>query len=115
MCVLSDKEAGCDVERIDRGAIKLAERFYSADEKAYLDSIEDEEKKRKAFIDIWTGKESYIKALGKGLAEPLDSFSIFKLPDNYRLYNYDLGDDYSYACCIKGEERKPELKEVSLI
>ncbi len=115
MCILSDKQAGCDVERADRGDIKLAERFYSTEEMEYLEKIEDIVKRQKAFIDIWTGKESYIKALGKGMAEPLNGFSVFNLPDDYKWYSYDLRDAYSYSCCIKGEDKKPEIKEVSLI
>ncbi|WP_142334820.1 4'-phosphopantetheinyl transferase family protein, partial [Bacillus pseudomycoides] len=57
------------------------------------------------FYDLWTLKESYVKAIGKGLSIPLNSFTIKKSeegitidPNNiyspYFLKQYQIDPDY---------------------
>ncbi len=68
---------GVDVELArpiaDRDAI--VRRFFSPRERADFDAL-PEPIKPDAFYRIWTCKEAYIKAIGKGLSEPLDRFSV---------------------------------------
>jgi 4'-phosphopantetheinyl transferase len=73
---------GIDVERLDRlrDAMSLATRFFSPAEVADLHACEQATRARR-FIELWTLKESFIKAIGKGLSQPLDSFS-FSLGKN---------------------------------
>jgi 4'-phosphopantetheinyl transferase len=52
----------------------IADRYFSASEVADLHSL-PKPQQHKRFFDIWTLKESYIKARGMGLAIPLDAFS----------------------------------------
>ncbi len=77
VCALSaDLELGIDVEDITREGetVKIADRYFSNIEHQDLLALgEDEQDNR--FFDLWTLKESYIKACGKGLAIPLDEFS----------------------------------------
>src|SRR5262249_37063214 len=49
-------------------------RYFSASENRRLDACPPLEYAAR-FVEIWTLKESYIKALGTGLNHPLDSFS----------------------------------------
>ena len=73
---------GIDVERIDRlwDAMNLAPRFFSPAEVADLHACGEAARMRR-FIELWTLKESFIKAIGRGLSQPLDSFS-FSLSEN---------------------------------
>ena len=67
---------GVDIENLDRRTDPaLAERFFSEPETAYLRRITDNESKRRAFLKIWTLKESFIKAIGTGMATPLGDFA----------------------------------------
>lgn len=75
ICVFSDLEIGCDIEEIRPCDLKLAKRFFSENEYLYLDSLPKEEQDD-CFFRYWTLKESYIKAVGKGLSLPLNSFEI---------------------------------------
>ena len=75
--VARERELGVDVEWLDRRghALEVADRFFSAPELAELRS-RPAERQLDRFFDYWTLKESYIKALGKGLSLPLESFAL---------------------------------------
>lgn len=67
---------GIDIEHIrPHNKNDLAERFFSADEIAALKAL-DPEKQPLGFYTLWARKEAIIKANGKGLAQPLSSFSV---------------------------------------
>lgn len=76
VCALSRNfPVGVDIEDISRQTnLAIANRFFSSSE-AQLVSNAPKAKKKALFFDIWTLKEAYIKAMGKGLSIPLDSFS----------------------------------------
>ncbi|SDU43442.1 4'-phosphopantetheinyl transferase superfamily protein [Stappia sp. ES.058] len=66
---------GIDVEATTRKVSEgLAERFFAPDEVAALMALPDAEQPLR-FFALWTLKESYIKAVGMGLAIPLDRFA----------------------------------------
>jgi 4'-phosphopantetheinyl transferase len=72
---------GVDVElteaKID--LLALARRFFAPPEVAALIALPESQQKE-AFYNCWTRKEAYIKALGTGLATPLDSFCVSLFP-----------------------------------
>jgi 4'-phosphopantetheinyl transferase len=69
-------DVGVDVENMDRRvhARRLIERFFSPEEEAELGKLPSADLCDRFFL-TWTLKEAYIKGLGRGLAEPLDSFT----------------------------------------
>lgn len=75
ICAVSDKEVGCDVEKLGKANMKVAKRFFSPEEYKALENA-DENVKDDMFFRIWTMKESFIKAIGTGLGMALDSFSV---------------------------------------
>lgn len=68
-------DLGVDVERVDprRFGPDLVERVFAPDERAYLRSLPAAAQTEAAYA-FWTLKEAYIKAIGLGLACPLDAF-----------------------------------------
>lgn len=69
-------EIGIDIEKISsQNKIEIAERFFSDAEKAALAALPPEEQAA-GFYRVWARKEAIIKANGKGLAQPLSSFSV---------------------------------------
>lgn len=70
-----DFDVGVDIESLQRtpDCIALSQRYFARQESDHLLSVPDE-RQLQTFLTFWTLKESYIKAIGKGLAQPLDSF-----------------------------------------
>lgn len=112
MCVMSEHEVGCDVEQVRKANIKIAKKYFSADEYTFIMSFHTEAEKMDAFYRIWTLKESYIKCTGFGLSLPLKNFSIRfdgadillqddRCDDIFSFFEYDYDDGYRYACCVK--------------
>ncbi|XP_038886366.1 L-aminoadipate-semialdehyde dehydrogenase-phosphopantetheinyl transferase-like isoform X3 [Benincasa hispida] len=72
---------GIDVEektrKIKNNIIAFAKRFFSPNEIEVLSAISDPERQRQEFIKLWTLKEAYVKALGRGFsAVPFNTFTI---------------------------------------
>lgn len=73
------EEVGIDIEKIswDAGKERLARRFFTENEQAYV--FREEAHQPQRFFQIWTGKESYLKYLGTGLSKALDSFDVLAM------------------------------------
>jgi len=77
ICAAHNMPVGADIEIVQSIDYEIAKRFFSEHE--YNDLMQKDALNRLSyFYDLWTLKESYIKAAGKGLSIPLDSFSIKK-------------------------------------
>jgi len=73
-----DADVGIDMEDQHRGVnLNLARRFFSEPEIMQLEKIKDTAGRQALFLQLWTLKEAYIKAVGKGLSMGLDKFSFF--------------------------------------
>jgi 4'-phosphopantetheinyl transferase len=74
--VTGGRNVGIDVENRSRGqvSLSLADRFFASAESSALRQL-PAQSQRDAFFELWTLKESYIKAIGLGLHMPLDEFA----------------------------------------
>jgi 4'-phosphopantetheinyl transferase len=65
-------DVGVDVEETGRDVrlLEVAERVYSDAELESLRALDPQEQRRR-FFELWTLKEAYIKAIGKGFSAPL--------------------------------------------
>ncbi|MBO9596439.1 MAG: 4'-phosphopantetheinyl transferase superfamily protein [Cohnella sp.] len=73
-----ESSVGIDIERIGPADMAVAKSMFARREYEALRDAPDE-LRDDLFYRIWSGKESYIKAVGGGLSIPLDSF--IALPD----------------------------------
>jgi 4'-phosphopantetheinyl transferase len=75
------REIGVDIEHVRPlpDAEQLAARFFSPGENAAWQAL-PESQHLEAFFNCWTRKEAYLKAIGDGLARPLDQFEVSLAP-----------------------------------
>ena len=101
---------GCDVEKIKTANFDIAERYFSPEENAFLKTLTGEEKNT-AFYRIWTLKESILKADGRGLNIPLNSFTIRFSADGKAATDFGSTDVKNGAADAKNIEK---TRKVSL-
>lgn len=72
------KEArvGCDIEEKKSANIKVAARFFCAEELETIENAADKSEQDDIFFRYWVLKESFMKATRKGMGLPLDAFEI---------------------------------------
>ena len=97
LAIAADNELGVDAEYLTRRVdiLKLARRYFSAEEADSFQALDVSEYNER-FFDLWTLKESYIKACGMGMAIPLKDFTFHFQPQ---------GLEISFA---EGREDSPE-------
>jgi len=71
-----DHDVGVDVEFLGRKAdcLALGRRFFAPSECEILHAVPPH-RLMETFLSLWTLKEAYVKAIGKGLAQALDRFA----------------------------------------
>lgn len=75
-----DREIGFDLENLARAIdLKVADRYFTPQEVAWLASLPEAERPR-GFLRLWTLKEAFIKATGKGLTQDLAAFWFVPFP-----------------------------------
>ncbi|HEX8988369.1 MAG TPA: 4'-phosphopantetheinyl transferase superfamily protein [Rhodocyclaceae bacterium] len=76
-----DRRVGIDLEAVRevRGADHIVEHFFSRRERAAYRTLGAGDKLR-GFLNCWTRKEAFVKAVGAGLAYPYDCFDVSLAP-----------------------------------
>ena len=106
-CALFEREIGLDIQIHRECDMKLAKRYFTSEEYEHLKLNPD------SFTEIWTKKESYLKALGTGLSGGLSSFSVMGDLDEYY---YQRKDDLHICVCIPGEKSiEVDMFEIKLL
>jgi len=122
VCVTDHTPVGIDIEEIKPIDLEIAKHFFSKSE--YQDLMNTELDRRISyFYELWTLKESYLKAIGKGLSIPLDSFSMQldivgwkPIKNNDELYffkQYEIDKDYKMAVCAKNKNFSEKVNIIS--
>ncbi|MEH7218024.1 4'-phosphopantetheinyl transferase family protein [Bacillus toyonensis] len=115
MIALSTNESiGIDVEKIDIINIEEVTRFFNAIEQRYLKELTGKEAQH-AFYRIWTAKESFLKCIGKGLSQSLDTFIVPLQPSSQpqviedrsisniklQVYSFQIDSEHFCSVCTK--------------
>ncbi|MEX2365846.1 MAG: 4'-phosphopantetheinyl transferase superfamily protein [Pseudohongiellaceae bacterium] len=120
LAVVLEYEIGVDVESVIRKTDidKLAERYFSPQEFRSMEDFNAKQRNER-FFDLWTLKESYIKACGQGLTIPLEEFSFSfegkaihiafspqrnDNPGRWSFWLLNPGGDYRLALAVSGEK-----------
>jgi 4'-phosphopantetheinyl transferase len=116
-------ELGVDIEHLREGRDHegLAARFFAPQEVAKLRDLPDD-RRTEAFFNCWTRKEAVLKAVGVGLAFPLDRLVVTLAPGDparvlefdgdaaaaadWWLSNLDPAPGYVGALAVRGDDRQ---------
>lgn len=104
LCAVSDRAVGCDVEEMGRGSPDLVRRFFHPEEQQALEAEKDPEAWDRLFTRLWTRKESYLKATGRGIQDPLEGFSALESGHGIIYGEKDLAEGYCFSCCVLAED-----------
>lgn len=87
VCILSDNEVGIDAETVGRRSKEnIWHRMLSDSEYEHIMSIADETERDVCFLRYWTLKESYGKAIGRGLLYDYKAVA-FSIEDTFVISN----------------------------
>ncbi|GAA0710101.1 4'-phosphopantetheinyl transferase superfamily protein [Paraclostridium ghonii] len=114
VCSVDSRPIGIDIEEIRTIDCEVFEKFFFESEFKQLCKINGI-KKMQYFYDLWTLKESYIKADGRGLSIPLNSFEIINGKDGikigankdnkkYFFKQYNIDDNYKLSVCATNDK-----------
>ena len=104
VCAISDRPVGIDIEEMRPVNLKIAERFFSADEMHYIFKAPADMQAR-LFFEIWTKKEAYVKYLGLGLfSQPLRSFSVLRESGEVYFDRIAVNEETVCHMCREGTE-----------
>ena len=77
LAVSDQREIGIDIERVrPLDHLDLARRYFHPNEVSAIEGVRPPDEQLLAFFRIWTLKEAIVKAIGKGLSIPLDTFDV---------------------------------------
>ena len=124
---VSSAQVGCDVETRSDNALRVAKRFFSPDEYAFLESIEDDGMQRAEFTRLWTMKESVIKCCGEGIRRVLSDFSVTDesgirrktitlagKDERYHIKEYEGECGYFYSVCAVSENIEDGIRRIRI-
>ena len=101
---------GVDVEHTTRKVelLRVGKRVFSPRERAGLAELTGAAQRRR-FFELWTLKEAYVKATGKGLASPLQGVTFEAQGDDPVVVSFeDPADGSEEAWCMRRHELPPQ-------
>ncbi|MBQ3136004.1 MAG: 4'-phosphopantetheinyl transferase superfamily protein [Clostridia bacterium] len=114
-CCVSDREIGCDIQKIEEFNPKIPERFFTAKE---AEIIKNHESKARVFTRIWTLKESILKKRGIGISGGLDTYCFADncFSDAFTDYGCNFVScsfcEYEFSVC---SEEKYDFEDILLV
>ncbi|SHH04681.1 4'-phosphopantetheinyl transferase family protein [Flavobacterium defluvii] len=109
---ISRKMVGLDIEYLSKDFkfTSLLPDIFDDHERAAIQNADD---KKNAFYTLWTRKEAFVKALGKGIDEDFKyipstdgqhnlDFKLVKNTQNWQVYSFDFNEHYLGAVAFEG-------------
>nr|WP_244491575.1 4'-phosphopantetheinyl transferase superfamily protein [Paenibacillus jamilae] len=126
VCAIDDHPLGIDIEQLRPIDFEVGRVCFSDTEYDAL-MHQDAESRLSYFYDLWTLKESFVKAEGQGLTLPLKSFSFeletqpsigFTTEGFTTVYchfkQYELDPDYKMAVCAAHDDFAQVVQQVDI-
>ena len=110
---IDTKLVGVDIEKVSKARMAVAKRFFSESEKEMLNACTADQRD-KLFFELWTIRESFVKAIGCGIFGTMGDFtpekngSVWQVnhieSGLWNIKHYNLSTDYLVALCSKSQE-----------
>ena len=110
ICVFSEEETGCDMEILRKVNFKIAEKYFSEEEKSFIGNSDS------LFLRLWVLKESLLKLSAEGITDIENT--AFEFSDNtpkkdgFSFFEFS-GEDYVASVCTKNKINF-QIKETEL-
>lgn len=118
---VAQSRIGVDIEHFRKINFRIAERYFTPAELFYIHT-QDEPEKTQNFFEIWTIKESFLKAIGTGLTRSLSSFEVSneagrftisgKGSESFSVKAYTM-QKYQLALCVENDILPKHFQEVT--
>lgn len=111
----SGKEVGCDIEKVGKINVYSLAHLLHPEEQKYISMSTD---KHISFYTVWTRKEAFLKAIGKGIINGLSNENCIEemVSLNERWFIYSLFiEGYKLAVCTPIENASIEIRELSVM
>lgn len=104
-------DVGVDIQKIDHADMRVADRFFTGEECAFIRNSEDRDR---AFHYIWTRKEAFVKMTGRGLGQGLGSFEVFDDIGGHSFFTQEIDGFMLSVCAGEREHRIIRVTEQEL-
>lgn len=91
-----DKEIGVDIEKIRSADLNIAKRFFTPQE---YDYVLNHHYKNKAFFEVWTAKEAYLKRVGTGINSDFSKISVKSNSVSEKITTTEQNEFIISLCC----------------
>ncbi len=111
LLAVSDREIGCDIQKVSGNRERIVKRFYTEAEQAYVSGSAER------FTEIWSRKESFAKAVGLGISADFTAFSVSDTDGNavlnqklskedWEFISAEWPEGYRGSICVRKERRR---------
>ncbi|TBL76115.1 4'-phosphopantetheinyl transferase family protein [Paenibacillus thalictri] len=115
---IAEEPVGCDIEIVERADLGVARLVFTTDECRSLLEREGFERDRE-FYRLWTRKESYVKATGKGIGESLPSYGVLgdrvSGDEAWAVRSYNVEPDVQIAVCCASRNFPERVEKVDTL
>ena len=118
VCAVGKYSVGIDIEQVVKLDMDISRNVFSEYEQRIFEALPDA-RKEAYFFDLWTLKESFMKATGLGFSIAPSSFTLYISKNkvtlleghysaDYVFHRYPAVQDYKLAVCVSGKALIPK-------
>lgn len=111
-----EEEIGVDIEFVREYSEAVVKRYFTDDEKSYIENATENEEKCIRFFEIWTAKEAFLKLYGVGISGGLDFSTAAERETMQHLRSQKIGyaNVFHHNGCMKICKNDVSVKNIAL-
>ncbi|MFD3445562.1 4'-phosphopantetheinyl transferase family protein [Microbacteriaceae bacterium 4G12] len=122
VCAVDTQPVGIDIEYAQAVDFQAIQYLFSSQEQKWWKEI-PENKRLETFYRIWIGKESYVKATGRGVSKNFSSFTVSlqegrvydeQSRENWFIKHIPFHKEYSLSVCTRREDFPKKVRSTTV-